>query len=93
MLFPTYLSGCKCQLIKDGEPRLFANLNTTSQQTRGKGRDIWDEKIQNFWSYLLQGRNSIKGGIGACACCLVVCFWVWVCGFDVSIHYIGLLQW
>lgn len=55
MLFPTYLSGCKCQLIKDGEPHLFANLNTTSQQTRGKGRDIWDGK------YRISGLTFCRG--------------------------------
>lgn len=45
---------------KEGEPSFFANQNVTFQQTRGKGREMWDDE------YRISGlRSSKKGGIGA----------------------------
>lgn len=47
MLFPTYLCSCKCQLIqKEGEPCFFPNLNAAFQETKGKGRVVWNDEYR-----------------------------------------------
>lgn len=71
---------------KEGEPSFFPNQNVTFQQTKGKGREMWNDE------YRISGLTFLgeKQHVGRNKCLVGGGF---LCLEDVYMHSIGLLEW